>query len=405
MKQVYSNCLLVRVPKILLFSFLFLALSYASVGQIYTTQLSGPAEAPPNASPGTGSGKVTINGNSMRVQTSFSGLLGNTTVAHIHAPTASPNTGTAGVTTTVPTFTGFPAGVQAGSYDNTFDMSLASSYNPAFLAANGGTPLSAFAALKTALNDGKAYLNIHSTMFPGGEIRGFFVACPTINVSIPDAFALPQGALANTVYPAYQPANSLTLTANVSGGTGPYNYEWSTGATSASIKVSPIITTQYAVTAKDQNGCAGTASKIVNVVNIADGKKGHKIFICHKGNSLSIASPAVAAHLKHGDMLGSCTITSQSGTLRRIVMEEAAGHLSLQALPNPTKSYFNLQISSEEGTNMQVRVYDVFGRIIETKNSLPSNHVLRFGMEYKPGVYLVEVVQGSERQTLRLMKQ
>ena len=403
MKQVYSNCLQVRSPKIFLFFLLLLGLSYASVGQTYTTRLSGPAEAPPNTSPGTGTGTVTIEGNFMRVQTSFSGLLGNTTAAHIHAPTASPGTGAASVATTLPTFPGFPAGVQAGSYDRVLDMSLASSYNPAYITANGGTPLSAFAALKAALNDGKAYLNIHSTLFPGGEIRGFLLLCPAINVTIPDAFALPQGTLPNTVYPAYQPAGSLTLTANVSGGTGPYTYNWSTGATVASITVSPTATTQYTVAVKDQNGCPGMASKTVNVVNIADGKKGDKILVCHNGKDLSIASPAVAAHLQHGDMLGSCT-NVVAGAIRRTDREQQVGQLSLKALPNPTRTYFNLQLSGEAGNNLQIRVYDALGRIVETKTSLPSNQALRFGMDYKPGLYLVEIVQGTEKQTLRLIK-
>jgi hypothetical protein len=85
-----------------------------------------------------------------------------------------PGQGNAGVATTTPSFPGFPAGVTSGSYDMTFDMTLASSYNASYVTANGGTPASAFAALKAALNNGTAYFNIHTTMYPGGEIRSFF---------------------------------------------------------------------------------------------------------------------------------------------------------------------------------------------------------------------------------------
>ncbi len=147
---------------------------------VYDAFLSGPAESPPNASPGTGFSTVTIDTvlNTMRVEVSFSGLLGTTTASHIHSPTASPGTGTAGVATTVPTFTGFPLGVTAGTYDNTFDMTLATSYNPAFVTANGGTPASAEAALFDGLATGKAYLNIHTSVVPGGEIRGFLEPAP-----------------------------------------------------------------------------------------------------------------------------------------------------------------------------------------------------------------------------------
>jgi uncharacterized protein (TIGR03382 family) len=59
--------------------------------------------------------------------------------------------------------------------DQTLDMTLASSYNPSYITANGGTPASAEAALFAAIAQGRAYLNIHSNTFPGGEIRGFLV--------------------------------------------------------------------------------------------------------------------------------------------------------------------------------------------------------------------------------------
>ncbi len=142
--------------------------------------LNGPSESPPNASPGTGFATVDWDTvlNTMAVDVTFSGLLGTTTASHIHAATASPGTGTAGVATTTPYFAGFPIGVTSGSYVNTLDMTLASSYNPAYVTANGGTVASAETALLTAILAGEAYLNIHTTVVPGGEIRGFLEPVP-----------------------------------------------------------------------------------------------------------------------------------------------------------------------------------------------------------------------------------
>jgi hypothetical protein len=73
----------------------------------------------------------------MFIDVSFSGLLGTTTASHIHCCTPTPLSGTAGVATTTPTFAGFPLGVTSGTYMNTLDLTLASSYNPAFVTANG----------------------------------------------------------------------------------------------------------------------------------------------------------------------------------------------------------------------------------------------------------------------------
>jgi hypothetical protein len=406
MENFYPNLLPLRGKKRLLLSVLFLGILYASSAQQYTTRLSGPAEAPPNASPGTGMASVTITGTSMRLQLSFSGLIGNTTASHIHAPTGVAGTGAAGVATTTPTFAGFPLGVTGGTYERTLDMLLASSYNPAYVTANGGTPASAFAALKAAMDAGKSYWNVHSSSFPGGEIRGFLVRCPTIAVSIPDAFALTQGVNANTVYPAYAPASSLTLTTSVSGGTGPYGYTWSTGALSPAIMVSPTATTAYSVTVQDQNGCLGTATKTVNVMDIAGGKKGDKIVICHKGsNSITIAAPAVPDHLAHGDMLGSCDDQFRSISHQNNLADEFENTLSTIAGSNPSRNHFDLQLKGKAGLPVRVRVFDLLGRIVETKSAVQPNQTLRIGSLYNPGFYVVELVQGTQKQKLTLVKE
>jgi hypothetical protein len=147
---------------------------------IYSVNMNGPSEAPPNASPGIGSGTVTFDTflNTMDINLNFSGLTGNTTAAHIHAATANAFAGTAGVATTLPTFVGFPLGVTSGSFISSIDLTLASSFSAAYVTAQGGTIAQARAALLTAAADGKAYFNVHTGTFPGGEIRGFLTAVP-----------------------------------------------------------------------------------------------------------------------------------------------------------------------------------------------------------------------------------
>ena len=405
MKQFYSDRLLLAIKKALLLFIVFFGASYVTSGQIYWVSLSGPNEVPANNSPGIGKALVTIDAaaNTMRVQATFSGLLAGVTASHIHAPTAVAFTGTAGVATTTPTFTGFPSGVTFGTYDNTFNMLLASSYNPSYVTANGGTPASAWTALRTAISAGKSYLNIHSTQFPAGEIRGFLNACPTINVSIPDAFALGGGVLANTVYPAYAPASSLMLQANVSGGTGPYTYNWSTGATTSSVTVSPTSTTTYSLAVKDQNGCPGSATKTVNVLSISGGKSGDKITVCHNGHDITIAVPALVDHLQHGDMLGSCepnSVTRRSAVIRETDLSD----LAIRVLSNPSPNYFEIQMRGNADNNIRLTVYDYLGRVIERKSSLSSNQTVRLGNFYHSGIYLVEIVQGTQKQTLKLIK-
>lgn len=145
-----------------------------------TAFLSGPNESPPNASPGTGFAVVIVDpaANTLSVNVTFSGLTSGTTASHIHCCVTTPGTGTAIVATTTPTFQNFPLGVTSGTYSNTLDLTLTSSYNPNFITANGGTAASAEAVLIAGLLGDRTYLNIHTTMFPGGEIRGFLVPEP-----------------------------------------------------------------------------------------------------------------------------------------------------------------------------------------------------------------------------------
>ena len=168
--------------------------------QVFTTTLSGAAEAPPNASPGTGNATVTIDDTSfsMRVQATFSGLTGLTTASHIHCCTAVPGAGNVGVATQTPNFAGFPLGVAAGGYDATFNMNLDTSWNAAFITANGGTPATAFATFLAGMNAGRTYFNVHSSTFTGGEIRGFLVSA----VPEPETYALMLAGLAGVAWAA-----------------------------------------------------------------------------------------------------------------------------------------------------------------------------------------------------------
>jgi hypothetical protein len=146
----------------------------------YQASLSGPNESPANGSPGVGFAFVVFNStsNTLSLDIAFGGLTGTTTAAHLHAPTPTPGSGTAGVATATPYFPGFPIGVTSGTYSNVLDLTQSSSWNSAYITANGGTPASGEAAFAAALASGQAYLNIHTSTFGGGEIRGFLTAVP-----------------------------------------------------------------------------------------------------------------------------------------------------------------------------------------------------------------------------------
>ena len=88
-----------KILSVSLFAAMLLASPANSATITYTVALSGPAESPPNASPGTGTGSVIFDtiAHTMTLDLSFSGLTSNTTASHLHCCTTSPFTGAAGV--------------------------------------------------------------------------------------------------------------------------------------------------------------------------------------------------------------------------------------------------------------------------------------------------------------------
>ena len=145
---------------------------------VLTATLAGTNEVPPNSSPGTGFAVVTVDpvAHTLFVSVTFGGLLSPTTAAHIHC--CAPPGVNAMVATTTPTFPNFPLNVTSGTYVNFFDLTLASSFNPAFVTAHGGTVAQAEADFVAGLLSGQTYFNIHSQLFPGGEIRGQLQVVP-----------------------------------------------------------------------------------------------------------------------------------------------------------------------------------------------------------------------------------
>ncbi len=138
----------------------------------YTAILSGANEVPPHAVPGTGFATFILTGDSLSIDLTFTDLTSAPVAGHIHC--CAPE----GVNALVAVpFVGLP-NAPSGTYTNTVDLTLASTYNPAFITAAGGTAADAELAFIAGLNSGDTYANLHTTEFPGGEIRGQITATP-----------------------------------------------------------------------------------------------------------------------------------------------------------------------------------------------------------------------------------
>ena len=154
---------------------LLLAGALAAIGaqaqSTFQVTLSGLTENPVNASPGIGFGTVVLNAaqTQITVNESWSGLLAPATASHIHGP--------AGLGTNSPVlfpFSGVPNATSGAITEQTFSI----------------TPTQV-----GYLTSGLLYMNIHTSVFPGGEIRGQLVPAPE-----PSTFALAGMGVAATVW-------------------------------------------------------------------------------------------------------------------------------------------------------------------------------------------------------------
>jgi hypothetical protein len=84
-----------------------------------------------------------------------------------------------------------------------------------------------------------------------------------------------------------------------------------------------------------------------------------------------------------------------------IVMDD----LSISARPNPSASYFNLDIKSNDQRPVTIRITDVLGRVISIQSNVGTNTTLRVGHKFVPGVYIVHAIQGKRIVQLKLVKQ
>lgn len=76
---------------------------------------------------------------------------------------------------------------------------------------------------------------------------------------------------------------------------------------------------------------------------------------------------------------------------------------AIHALPNPSLTYFTLRSQSSASGQVQIRIMDVTGKIMEQR-IMPTNGSIDIGHRYQPGAYLIQVTQGKEMKVLHLIK-
>jgi hypothetical protein len=174
----------------------------------------------------------------------------------------------------------------------------------------------------------------------------------------------------------------------------------------------------FTATITDANGCISTCTTSIHAEDVRcfAGNSGNaKVKVCHQTgsnnnpcHSICVNESAVAAHLAHGDFIGNCTPDCVAPVYTRGAITEenpfSSDKIQVKVIPNPTDSYFTLDVESSSNEKIVVVVYDVLGRIVKhIENS--EGQLIRFGEDLKVGSYMAIVRQGNNTKTVKLVKQ
>lgn len=218
----------------------------------------------------------------------------------------------------------------------------------------------------------------------------------------------------NQLYAGYAPESCTSLAAQVSGGKGTYTYLWSTGETSASIRICPQESTTYTLTVFDEVGNSTTESFYVCVTDVAC--QAGKVQLCwlpsaNKKVAIQLCLPSflVNMFLQKGASLGSCfeeSCTTEKAVAKnsRLQQPYEVRQLNINSLLEITPSLASEKTSvnfvvPEDGVTT-VQLFSTAGvalaTLFEQKAEAASIHSLELNISsLQPGMYLVKMSTAS----------
>lgn len=101
---------------------------------------------------------------------------------------------------------------------------------------------------------------------------------------------------------------------------------------------------------------------------------------------------------------GNQALVANAGANTISYPDEPVQKLTATVQPNPSNNYFNFSISGNNKP-VEVKIYNVSGRLIETKANAMTGNTFNLGNNYLPGLYYAVILQGLDRVILKFIKQ
>ncbi|MEP7164081.1 MAG: T9SS type A sorting domain-containing protein [Ferruginibacter sp.] len=235
------------------------------------------------------------------------------------------------------------------------------------LNAGGGVPGYTYSMDNITYQAGNSF-----TGFAAGSYTGWVKDSKGCTASV----SVTIGTAAAIVVTANTTAASSCATSNGSiqlfrtGGTGPYTYSLDDITYQPGNLFSGKPAGTYTGYVKDSKGCVGSLANIV----------------------VGPSCPRPIA--------GTGTNTKPGASIKASVIDI----LSVKAYPNPSATDFTLVMTCNSKEKIAVTVTDIMGRKVQQTEFIGKKQY-RFGDDLAPGIYIVQVVQGDQKQSIKLIKE
>ncbi len=239
------------------------------------------------------------------------------------------------------------------------------------------------------------------------------------------ATSAPSSAL-NPINGTCQISPQINLT--IQGGTQPYTFQWSNGATSQNLQ--SIAAGSYTVTITDANGC-----KNINTASVTDNSSVNVTFNSQnptQGNSdgsitanpsggtspytYSWSNGALTASVSNLPAgVYAVTITDQTGCIKiaSVTLGNPNGVVQvkdialIKVFPNPAHDICNIQLDLSKAQNIEMKMFNSIGQEVWTKhyNDFKQGTETVDVSKLALGVYIVQIQLNGNLQTIRFVKE
>ncbi len=310
--------------------------------------------------------------------------------------------------------------------------------------ASGGSPGYTYSLNGCAFQSSNVFTVSAATCAVTVRDKNGCTAIKSVNISQP---ALLTASLSGKTNVSCYGSNTGSITIKAAGGTQPYTYKINTASAYQSSSVFNNLTAgTYSVTVKDKNGCSSVVTGIVltqpaaltltliqktNVsclngsngsikVNAGGGISPYKYSL----NSGSYGTSGTFSSLKAGTYTVNTKDANSCTKSISVVINNGTGHcnglsvtdekvsratiaegswLKASVSPNPSEAEFTLTLSGNSNEPVEVRVVDMYGRSVHYARG-SANQSYKFGQRFAAGVYVIEMVQGKNVKTLKIIK-